>query len=69
MRQDLLDTRGDAYQRLYDLRGTYTRDNLPNIITTYQEVIEVLKYRLETFKEANILLEDSISLLNDYLES
>ncbi len=69
MRQDLLDTRGDAYQRIYDLRGSYTRDNLPNIITVYQEVIEVLEYRLETFKEANILLEDSMSLLNDYLES
>jgi len=69
MRRNLLNTRGDAYQRLYDLRGTYTRDNLTDIISTYQEVIEVLKYRLETFKNANILLQDSKDLLNDYLES
>jgi len=69
MRQSLIDTKGDAYQRIYDLRGSYTRENLPNIITTYQEVIEVLEYRLSVFQDAKIILQNAESLLNDYLES
>jgi len=69
MRQNLIETRGDAYQRIYDLRGSYTRENLANIITVYQEVIEVLEYRLSVFQDAHGILQNAESLLNDYLES
>lgn len=69
MRQNLVETRGDAYQRIYDLRGSYTRENLANIITVYQEVIEVLEYRLSVFQDARGILQNAESLLNDYLES
>ena len=56
LRSDLLETSGEAYQRIYDLRGTYTRENLPDIIVVYQEVIEVLNERLEIFQNANQIM-------------
>ncbi len=68
-RTGLLDTSGLAYQRIYDLRGTYSRENLADIIVVFQEVIEVLNYRLETFELANIELDSINTLLLDYLES
>ena len=68
IRADLEGTLGQAYQRIYELRGTYTRDNLPDIIVVYQEVIEVLKYRLELFTQARLELENIGLALEDYLE-
>lgn len=68
-RDGLLDTRGLAYQRIYELRGTYSRENLANIIVVYQEVIEVLNYRLDTCEYAVIELQTIDTLLLDYLES
>jgi len=50
MREDILATRGEAYQRIYDLRGTYSRENLADIIIVYQEDKEVLEFRLLTLQ-------------------
>ncbi len=68
IKTNLIETKGDAYQRIYDLRGTYTRENLPDIIVVYQEVIEVLNYRLDMFGQAIEQLEDINIILLDYLE-
>lgn len=63
----LLETSGDAYQRIYDLRGTYTRENLSNILIVYEEVIEVLEYRLELFNLGLVELEFMDGLVKEYL--
>ena len=68
IKSDLIETRGTAYQRIYDLRGTYTRENLSNIITVFEEVIEVLNYRLELFNQGLLELEIINTILLDYLE-
>ncbi len=68
IKSDLIETRGTAYQRIYDLRGTYTRENLSNIITVFEEVIEVLNYRLELFNQGLLELEIIDTILLDYLE-
>jgi hypothetical protein len=68
LKSNLEETRGLAYQRIYDLRGSYTRDNLPEINIVFEEVIEVLQYRLNTFKEGLIDLESINQILLDYLE-
>ncbi|MCK4551821.1 MAG: hypothetical protein KAU02_02805 [Tenericutes bacterium] len=68
IREEVLETKGEAYQRIYDLRGTYTRDNLESIIVVYQEVIEVLEYRLEAFRLGIVDLEFIDNLLLEYLE-
>lgn len=67
LRQGLLDTKGLAYQRINDLQGTYTRENLANINTVFEEVSEVLTYRLDTVKEAKVIFENIETLLLDYL--
>jgi len=69
LRSDLLETSGEAYQRIYDLRGTYTRENLPDIIVVYQEVIEVLNDRLEIFQNANQIMMQIDQILLEYLEN
>ncbi len=65
----LLETKGMAYQRIYDLQGSYTRDNLAVINQTFIEVIEVLEYRLEVLAQATEILEKADLLLKDYWES
>ncbi|MBN2540498.1 MAG: hypothetical protein JXB08_03115 [Bacilli bacterium] len=65
----LLATQGEAYQRIYDLRGSYTRENLPQIITVYTEVIEVLQYRYELLQSATEILQNAELLIGDYLEN
>lgn len=66
---DLAATRGEAYQRLYDLRGSYTRDNLEHIVEVFQEVKEVLEYRLEILREGVVVFQEIDTLLLDYMES
>ncbi len=68
MRTDLLDTRGEAYQRIYDLRGQYTRDNLDLINETFSEVLTVLDQRLTILLDAVTVLENIDTLLSDYME-
>ena len=68
IKEEILETEGDAYQRIYDLRGTYTRDNLESIIVVYQEVLEALDDRLEAFRLGNVDLEFIDNLLLEYLE-
>lgn len=68
-REGLLDTRGEAYQRIYDLRGSYTRDNLPEILVVFDEVYEVLQYRLDTLRLGIQEFENIDQILLDYMES
>ncbi len=68
LRDDLLATKGEAYQRLIDLKGSYTRDNLPEINQVYSEVITVLQARLVMFQQANDDFSLILNLLNDYTE-
>ncbi|XMB72441.1 hypothetical protein RJI07_00720 [Mycoplasmatota bacterium WC30] len=68
-RDGLLETRGLAYLRIKELRGSYTRENLPDIMIVFGEVKEVLEYRLETLKFAVLDLEIIDVLLLEYLES
>ncbi len=69
LRENLRATEGQAYQRIFDLRGSYTRENLPQIITVYTEVIDVLEYRMDLFTQAIEILQNADVLLSDYLES
>ena len=68
-RENLTSTQGQAYARIYELRGTYTIANIENIITVYQEVKEVLEYRLEVMQNAGLCLEGIDQLLLIYTES
>lgn len=69
LRQTVMDTAGQAYQRIYDLRGSYTRENLPEINQVFTEVIDVLNIRLQAFQSANLLLANIDQILMDYLEN
>lgn len=68
LRQNLLDTKGQAYQKIVDLRGTYSSENLPEINQTYLDVIPVLEGRLNMFQQANTELQNIYNILNDYTE-
>lgn len=68
MRTDLIGTRGKAYQRIYDLRGQYSRDNLTMINETFSEVLSVLDQRLTILLDAVTILENIDTLLSDYME-
>ena len=68
-RLNLLDTQGQAYARIYELRGTYIRDNLSNINQVFTEVLEVLEYRLVILENAIEDLTSIDGLLLEYLES
>ncbi len=68
-RDGLLETKGLAYLRIHELKGTYTRENLPDIIIVFEEVIEILEYRLDTLKLAVFDLDIIDVLLLDYLEN
>lgn len=69
MRTDLWDTRGEAYQRIYDLRGQYTRENLDMINETFSEVLTVLETRLDILQEAVIVMQNIDNLLSEYMEN
>lgn len=69
MRDEIIATQGQAYQRIYDLRGTYTRENLPYIITVYQDVKDVLTFRLETLQSSLPIFAGIDNLLKEYLEN
>ena len=68
LRQNLLDTKGQVYQRLYDLRGNYTRDNLPEINQIYTEVIPVMESRQEMLQQGTVELQTIYDILTDYME-
>lgn len=68
-REGLLETRGEAYQRINDLRGSYTRENLPEILTVFDEVHEVLEYRLQTLRLGIKEFENIEQILLDYMEN
>jgi|AntAceMinimDraft_18_1070375.scaffolds.fasta_scaffold00137_18 hypothetical protein len=68
-RDGLLETKGLAYQRIMDLKGSYTRENLPEILVVFEEVYEVLEYRLNTLRLGVIEFENINQILLDYMES
>jgi hypothetical protein len=68
-RQDLLETKGEAYLRIYHLRGQYNIENLEEINQTFIEVNEVLITRENTFISINQEMSIIINILNQYLES
>jgi len=68
-RDGLLETKGLAYQRIIDLKGSYTRENLPEILVVFEEVYEVLEYRLNTLRLGVIEFENINQILLDYMES
>lgn len=63
----LLETRGEAYKRLFEQE--YTRDNLEEILVMFDEVQDVLEYRLDTLRLAIIELENIDNILSDYMEN
>lgn len=69
LRTNLLNTRGQAYQRLYELKGSYTRENLTEIIIVFNEVHEVLNYRLETLELGIVELNEINEILLEYMEN
>jgi len=68
-KENLEATRGLAYFRISELAGSYTRDNLENIVQVFQEVKEVLEYRLEILREGVVVFNEIDTLLLDYMES
>ncbi|HAX02475.1 MAG: hypothetical protein A2Y45_04260 [Tenericutes bacterium GWC2_34_14] len=71
---DLLDlkdaheeTNGLAYQRLVDLKGLYTKENIDLIIQTYQEVLTVLNEREVLVDQAISIMNQSILVYQNYL--
>ncbi|MBI9008608.1 MAG: hypothetical protein JEZ05_01130 [Tenericutes bacterium] len=68
-REGLLETRGLAYQRINDFRGSYTRENLPEVLVMFDEVYEVLEYRLATLRLGVTEFQNIEEILSDYMES
>jgi hypothetical protein len=67
-RDGLQETRGQAYLRISNLQGSYTRENLPEILLVFDEVYNVLEYRLETLRLGIQELEKIDKILSDYME-
>jgi|LGOV01.1.fsa_nt_gb hypothetical protein len=65
----LLETRGLAYQRIDEFRGNYTRENMNEILQMFDEVYEVLEYRLVTLRLGITEFENIDLILSDYMES
>jgi len=61
----LQDTIGKAFAQMRSLRGNYNLDNLDMILSTYQEVDEVLKTRLEAVTRIGEIL----GLANDMIDA
>ena len=66
-RQAFEDTKGLAYQRLADLKGQYSLENIDLILQTMAEVLEVLEQRYELLAQTITLFEDSKAILQTYL--
>lgn len=62
-----LETEGQAYQRLQDLKGSYNVENIDLIIQTFEEVLTVLETRALLFDQGILLLEESIVVYQTYL--
>ena len=61
------DTNGLAYQRLADLKGLYSAENIDLIIQTYQEVLVVLNNREVIVDQAISIMNQSILVYQNYL--
>lgn len=61
------DTIGLAYQRLADLKGLYSKENIDLIIQTYQEVLAVLNNREVIVDQAISIMNQSILVYQNYL--
>jgi len=61
-------TIGKAYAQMRELRGMYTIENVDLILSTYQEVLDVLHIRLESIQRVGVILTDANNLLNTYME-
>ena len=66
-RQLFEDSKGLAYQRLADLKGQYSLENIDLILQTMAEVLEVLEQRYELVSQTITLFEDSKAILQTYL--
>jgi hypothetical protein len=62
------ETKGEGYQKLKDLKGYYSLENIDLIIMTYEEVLEVLTFRQGLYDQAIMILIDSATLYQKYLE-
>ncbi|MBN2268937.1 MAG: hypothetical protein V3569_00400 [Acholeplasmataceae bacterium] len=70
---DLLDlkasyeeTHGLAYQRLLDLKDSYSVENIDLIIQTFQEVLTVLNERVDILDQGIVILNQSIAIYQKY---
>lgn len=68
IRTELQATIGLAYAQMRDLRGTYTLENIDHILSTHQEVLDVLNLRLEKIQRTHEILTATNDLLLTYLE-
>jgi len=68
IRGELQATIGLAYAQMRDLRGTYTMENLDTILSTHQDVLDVLNLRLEKIQRTHEILTSANDLLLTYLE-
>lgn len=68
IRTELQATIGLAYAQMRDLRGTYTLENLDHILSTHQDVLDVLNLRLEKIQRTHEILAAANDLLLTYLE-
>lgn len=60
----LTDTIGKAYKRMHDLRGSYNLANIDTVLTTFNEVNEVLDLRIEKLNRLNEIANEVTALLN-----
>jgi hypothetical protein len=67
LRDAFKDTHGLAYQRLIDLKGSYSIENYDLIIETFEEVLIVLNQRIELLNQAMIILNQSQTIYLSYI--
>ncbi len=60
------ETLGEGYQKLKDLKGSYSIENIDLIIQTYEEVLEVLTIRQGLYDQAIIIMDDSAIVYQTY---
>ncbi len=68
IRTDFQETSGYVYKRLIDLRGSYNRENLLQIIEVFTDVIDNMNIRIDLYDFAIENQITVLTILEEYLE-
>jgi len=67
LKQSFEATHGLAYQKLVDLKGSYTIENYDLIVQTFEDVLLVLNHRIDLLNQGIHIFNQSISIYQIYI--